>query len=113
MKEEYPEETSSFKLYHRWFEGFCRDCRISLRRKTHATQKSPEALRTAIENFNANSLRERKRGTFTLKELGNMDQTSLSFLMDNNRAYEKTGADEAASQVFLGFFGSLFNLGFK
>ena len=30
------------------------------------------------------SLQERKRGTFEPKDLGNMDQTSLYFIMDNN-----------------------------
>ena len=94
MKEKYPDEASSFKLSHRWFEGFCRRYRIFFRRKTHTIQKSPPALRTAIAKFHAKFLRERKRGTFTLKDLGNMDQTALPFVMDNNRTYDKTDADE-------------------
>ena len=52
------------------------------------------ALRTAIEKFQAKSLQERKRGTFTLKDLGNMGKTSLNFVMDDNKTYEKTGPDE-------------------
>ena len=65
---EYPDEayylayhTDGFKLLHRWFEGFYRRYRISLRRKTHAAQKPPATLRTAIENSQAKSLQERKR----------------------------------------------------
>ena len=77
VKEKYPDEALSFKISHRWFEGFCRRSRISLRRKAHAAQKSPAALRTAIEKFHAKSLREHKRETFTLKDLGNMEQTLL------------------------------------
>ena len=52
------------------------------------------ALRTAIEKSHAKSLRERKRGTFILKNLGNMEQTLLSFAMGENRNYEKICADE-------------------
>ena len=91
-KEKYPDEASSFKLSHRWFEGFCRRYRICLRRKSHTAQKS--AVRTAIEKFHAKSSRERIRGTFTLKDLDNMDQTPLAFVVDDNRTYEKTGVDE-------------------
>ena len=88
MKEKYPDEASSFRLLHRWFEGFCRHYRISLQRKIRA------ALRSTFEKFQAQSLRERKRETLTLKDLGNMDQTLLPFVMDGNRTYEKTGADK-------------------
>ena len=52
-----------------------------------------KSIRITNEKFHAKSLREPIRGTFTLKELGNMDQTSLSFVMDG-RTYEKTGADK-------------------
>ena len=67
---------------------------MSLRRKTHAAEKSPAALRTSVENFHAKFLRERKRGTFTLNDLSNMDQIPLSLVVDDNRTYEKTVADE-------------------
>ena len=60
VKEKYPDESFSFKLSHRWFEGFCR-YRISLRRKIHVAQKSPAALRNAIEKFRTKSLRGLKR----------------------------------------------------
>ena len=39
VKEKYPDKVSSFKLSHRWFEGFCRRYRTSLQRKTDAAQK--------------------------------------------------------------------------
>ena len=94
VKEKYPDEASYFKFSHRRFEGFCRRSRISLRKKTHAAQKSLAALRTAIEKFHTTSLQERKRGAFTLKGLSNIDQIPLLFVMDDNRTYEKTGAEE-------------------
>ena len=94
LKEKHPQEASSFNYSNRWFQAFRRRYRVSLRRKTHAAQKSPAALRSAIENFHAKLLRERKRGNYALKDLGNMDQTPLPFVMDDNRTYEKTGASE-------------------
>ena len=53
-------------------------------------EKYPEVTRkvTTIENFHAKSLQEHKRGTFALKDLSNMDQTPLPYVMDDNRTYE-------------------------
>ena len=67
VKDKYPDEASSFKLSRRWFEESRRRHRISLQRKTHAAQKSPDVLCSAIENFRARSLRERKWGLTLLK----------------------------------------------
>ena len=47
-----------FKFSDRWFYGFCRCHSISLRRKTHTTQKSPAELKNAIEMFHGKLLRE-------------------------------------------------------
>ena len=63
VKEKYLDEASSFKLSPRWFEDFCRHCRVFLWRKTYVTQKPP-ALCTAIEIFQAKSLQERNRRNF-------------------------------------------------
>ena len=92
VKEKYPGKHPP--LDHRWFQGFRRRYKISLRRQTHATQKSSAALHTAIEKFHAGSLQGHKRGIFTIKGLGNMDQTLLFFAAFLFWAYEKTGADE-------------------
>ena len=82
VKEKYPDKVSPFKLSHRWFEGFCRRYRTSLQRKTDAAQKSPAALHNAIEKYSGKCLRECKRGIFTLKDLSNMDQTPLPFVIN-------------------------------
>ena len=58
------------------------------------TSSSENLLRTAIKNFHANSSQERKRGTWVWRDLGNMDQTLLSFAMDDKRTYEKTSVDK-------------------
>ena len=70
-KEVYPDHVDKFQT------GGCRRNQISLRRKTHAAQKSPEQLRQAIEEFHASVIRERQRVVYSLKDLDNMDQTPL------------------------------------
>ena len=67
--------------------------KFALRRKTHAAQKSPAQLRTPVEGFHSKVPRQRKRGTYQLRDLGNMDQTPLPFVVDDNKTYEKQGAD--------------------
>lgn len=56
--------------------------------KYPAKEKSPPALRNAFENFHAKSLRQQISETYTLKDLENMDQTPLPFVMDNNTTYD-------------------------
>ena len=47
-----------------------------------------------ITQFHAKLLRERRRGTYQLRDLGNMDQTPPPFVMDDNKTYESKGAKE-------------------
>ena len=93
MNEEYSKNIV-FKYSNRWFNGFCRRNRISLRRKTHTAQKSPATLKEAIQKFHAKLLRERIRGTFQLGDIANMDQTPLPFVLNDGRTYDTTGAEE-------------------
>ena len=93
----YPDDNGEFKMSHRWFQGFCQRKGISLRRKTHAAQKSPNELRESIEQFHAKIIRQRKRGTYTL--IANMDQTPLPFDLDDNTTHDKKGTKEGGSQL--------------
>ena len=93
VKEKYSGKVSTLNLSHNQFKGFCRRHEISLWRKVHTAQKSPLALRSAIEHFNAKFLRKRKRGSYT-HDLANMDQTPLPFVKDDITTYEKTGTNE-------------------
>ena len=36
----------------------------------------------------------RRRGVYQLKDLANMDQTPLPFVLDDGKTYDKTGVDE-------------------
>ena len=54
-----------------------KDAIKKFRIQTHAAQNSSAALRTTIKNFHTKFIREGKIGTYTLKNLVNMDQTPL------------------------------------
>ena len=58
---------------------FCRRHDISLRRKTHAAQKTPGELRQSIEEFHTSLIRERKRRTYALKDLANIGPDAPAF----------------------------------
>ena len=88
-----------FKFSDRWFYGFCRHHRISLRRKTCTAQKSPAELKNAIEMFHGKLLRERRRGTFILADIANMDQTPLPFVMDDGRPTSKQDRNKFGALV--------------
>ena len=81
----------------KWFVGFCRKNKISLRRKTHALHnKTPEQLRKSISGLHAKTLRERERercDTYTSRDLTNTNQTPLLFVIDDNKTYDKKGAE--------------------
>ena len=60
--------------------------------KTLATQKSPATvLRTVFVYYVYRFLGTK---SFTLKNLGNMDQTKWSFVINDSRTYKKTSVDE-------------------
>ena len=44
--------------------------------------------------FHGKLLREQRRGTFSLANIANMDQTSLPFVMDYGKTYNQTGSKE-------------------
>lgn len=97
IKELYPNadnEATTFKFSDRWFSGFCRRNKLSLRRKTHTSQKSPAHLKDSITKFHSKLLRERKRGSYKLGDIANMDQTPLPFVLDDGTTYDRKGSKE-------------------
>ena len=93
LNELHPDITN-FKFSDRWFAGFCRQNKLSLRRKIRVSQKSPLHLKDSIEKFHAKLLRERKRGTYKLCDIANMDQTPLPFVLDDGTTYDAKGSKE-------------------
>ena len=53
-----------------------------------------EKLRESVEMFHKASQAIRRRGVYQLKDLANMDQTPLPFVLDDGKTYDKTGVDE-------------------
>ena len=49
------------------------------------TQKDPVDLRFSIKKYHAKYLRERKRGNCELRDLANMGETYLSFVMEHKQ----------------------------
>ena len=93
MAELYPNATD-FKFCDRWFGGFCRRNKLTLRRNTHVAQKPPAQLMASIGKFHAKLIRERMRGNYALCDIANMDQTPLPFVLDDGMTYDSKGAKE-------------------
>ena len=72
MSKTNPEHVGTFKMSDRWFAGFCQRNKISLGRKTHASPKNPEQLWKSISKLRANTLKEKRWGTCTSRDLVNM-----------------------------------------
>ena len=88
---------NSLFLNH-WFERFQNQYNISLRRKTHCSQKPLTGLEPAIKKFYSSLLRLRNTGNFNACDLANKDQTLLPFVLDNGKTYDKKGIKEVWAQ---------------
>ena len=81
-----------------WFERFQNRYNISLRRKTHCSEKPPTALEPAIKKFHSSLLRLRNTGNFKASDLANMDQTPLPIVLDDGKTYDKKVVKEVWAQ---------------
>ena len=73
---------------------FCRRYGVALRGKTHAAQTDPKQVAPAITKFNLKLLRVRRRGVYQTKDIANMDQTPLLFVLDDGKTYADKGSSE-------------------
>ena len=96
MKKYYPTEVESFKFSDGWFNAFCPRFKISLRKKTHISQKRPEDALPLSTNFHTYLFHIRKRGQYSLADIANMDQTGLPFIMDDGKTYANKGSDDVS-----------------
>ena len=94
VREEHPDIAEEFRHSDQWFAGFCKRKGLSLRRKTHFAQKTPDEVSSVITSFHRSLLQVRKRGTYQLKGIANMDQTPLPFILTDNKTYETTGSQD-------------------
>ena len=77
-----------------WFMRFCRRYAVALRRKTHAAQTDPKQLEPAITKFHSKLLRVRRRGVYQTKDIADIDQTPLPFVLDDGKTYADKGISE-------------------
>ena len=75
------EPDDNFIFLNHWFERFQNRYNISLRRKTHCSQKLPTALEPAIKKLHCSLLRLRNTSNFKASYLPSMGQTSLPFVL--------------------------------
>ena len=88
-----------------WFPRFINRFEISLCRKMYCTQNDPQNLSYPIAKFHSKMLRTRRRGIYQMKDITNMDQTLIFFVMDNKKTY----ADKRGSEVWCATHGSGFD----
>ena len=91
VREYHPDTADDFRHSDQWFSGFQHRWNISLRAKTHVSQKSPADCMSVILNFHRRLLLVRKRWMFQLCDIANMDQTPLPFILDDGKTYNKSG----------------------
>ena len=92
VTEFYP--AAEFECSNHWFRRFRLRYKISYRSETHVSQKAPAALASVISKFHCDLHRVREDGVFSLKDIANMDQTPLPFVLNDRKTYDDTGATE-------------------
>ena len=76
---------ASFKASNGWTHRFMQRHNLSLRQKTKISQKLPNDLEDKITSFHSFLLKQRKQIDFELGQIGNMDETPMSFDLPGNR----------------------------
>ena len=94
VRDYYPHAADEFKNSDQGFQGFGRRFRVTLRRKTHTAQKSPEEVEVVLRKFHKYLLRERMTRKYELSDIANMDQTGCAFIIDDGKTYDTTGAKD-------------------
>ena len=70
---------------------FCQRYGVVLRRKTHAAKTDPKQWAPAVTKFHSKLLRVRRRGAYQTKDVANMDQTLLLFVLDDEKPMQIKG----------------------
>ena len=92
LKDHYPDKEP--KCSDQWFMRFCRRYGVALRRKSYIAQTDPKQLAPAITKFHSNLLRVGRRGVYQTKDIANMDQAPLPFVLDDGKTYADKGSSE-------------------
>ena len=75
-----------------WVYAFLRRHNLSIRRRTHIAQKLPGDYEDKLTEFQQFIIRQRKQHDYDLSQIGNADQTPLTFDMPYNTTVDTKGA---------------------
>jgi hypothetical protein len=64
---------------------------LTLRQRTKLSQKLPKDLETKIDSFQRFVIKLRKRHNYKLGQIGNMDETPMTFDLPGNRTVHAKG----------------------
>lgn len=82
---------SSFRASSGWCTRFMKRYGLSLRQRTKIAQKLPSDLEEKIIQFQRFVIQKRKETPFELSQIGNMDETSVSFDLPANKTINQKG----------------------
>ena len=68
-----------------WCTCFMNRNNLCLRQRTKISQKLPKDLEEKINSFQKFIIKQRKETTFELDQIGNMDETPMTFDLPSNR----------------------------
>ena len=74
-----------------WCTRFMSRQKLCVRARTKLAQKLPSQLENKIEVFQRYIIQERKRHDFELSQIGNMDETPVSFDLPSNYTIDRKG----------------------
>ena len=77
---QYEVETG-FKASPGWCSQFMNLCGLALRQRTHIAQKLPKDVEDKIISFHQYIIKQRKEMAFEFGQIGNMDETPMTFDM--------------------------------
>lgn len=81
-----------FKASTDWCYSFLKRHNLSIRRRTHISQKLPEDYKEKLSNFQSFVIKMRKRNRYSLSQIGNADQTPLTFDLPADTTVNPKGA---------------------
>ena len=87
---QYEVETG-FKASPGWCSRFMNRCGLTLRQRTHIAQKLPKDVEDKIISFHQYIIKQWKEMAFEFGQIGNMDDTLMTFDMAGFRTVNKKG----------------------
>ena len=74
---------------------------LTVRQSTKIAQKLPAALEEKIESFHRFIIKHRKQHSYDLSQIGNMDETPMTFDLPPNRTFNPSGHEKTRFTVVL------------